>query len=779
MSKSPPEQNLWFDRKTSEAVTLAVISLFAVGCLRRPVEPPALFFTELFLIAGVFVACYVVTRSPKFSYRIEWLALIPLTPVVMAFLARALGSPIAYEMSMLTTLGTASLALAIGTQHRPKAKQEKSSEDTILELETPDNTSRLRPMSLVASGFLTLFTVSISDNQSAVLIAIVWMSVCVWHLVANHWERFEQCAVTRVQRNTGLRPMTVILAVVLCLVSGLVARDRLGDTTKLAFGIMPTSGGSKWSDPAARSGIGTGDKAIAAKDHAESFGAVESELFLESTESTLFDMFSDTIGEPKRVKKFERRQGLTPEKFLEAHEKTAKSEKGGGSFTTDRMPPKKHLHLEDTPENAVLQWTGPTGIRLAMNRYDTFDGVEWTNELSHQNDNLLHREIEEESWFCDPNLLSLVPNWLQRQPAVHQVKILKLNSPKIPTSMLTIGVSIKDVNRPDFFGIAEDDTYVMPGRDKVPPLTVINTTSMKLAEDDLLEHLQDIEATTKPLSNAQTQTQLAELTRQWTAGVEGPYAKLNSVVDHLRDEFEFDREATAQTGQPLHEFLQTRSGGDHLFATTAALMARELGLHSRLATGFYVRPSAFDISAGHTNVLPTDVHVWTEIQMNDGRWFPIEPTPGYRQPAYQPSLWLRSKRFLAAYWPHLSLISLLACFAYLTRVRWIDLTLRVLYPIGSLLLPRHRVGLAMRVVQMRAKLAGCPRTTGMPQRDWLLGLTAQQDQASHAAKRFCDYADRMTFAPPSSLNAPANIPNEFVMNLNLRTLRRIATESHA
>ena len=79
----------------------------------------------------------------------------------------------------------------------------------------------------------------------------------------------------------------------LCIVGGLLVRDRFGQSDRLAFGFMPTSGGSKWSDPAARSGIGTGDAAIAAKDHAESFGAVESEIFLESTESTLFDMFND------------------------------------------------------------------------------------------------------------------------------------------------------------------------------------------------------------------------------------------------------------------------------------------------------------------------------------------------------------------------------------------------------------------------------------------------------------------------------------------------------
>ncbi len=133
-----------------------------------------------------------------------------------------------------------------------------------------------------------------------------------------------------------------------------------------------------------------------------------------------------------------------------------------------------------------------------------------------------------------------------------------------------------------------------------------------------------------------------------------PYQQLRTIVDHLRTEFIFDRtvETKTKSRNLIEEFLRSRRGGDHLFATTAAMTVRQFGLESRLVTGFYVRPSAFDITAGHASVLPDDVHVWVEIKLDDGRWFEIEPTPGYAQPIYTPSLWLVTKRFAAAHWIH-------------------------------------------------------------------------------------------------------------------------------
>ncbi|MBB3204880.1 hypothetical protein FHS27_000647 [Rhodopirellula rubra] len=749
------------ERKTTEAIVLAVLSITAVAALRIGVEPRTLFIAEMSAIAVLFVASSPILRGlTPTAVRVSASGLV-VTPILFAIFARATGSPIAFEMTALTTLGSASLAMALGND-------------------------RTRAMSLIASGFLTQFAVAISDSKYAVLLAITWMAVCVWHLVANHWERLELCAAHHVRRGSGVRPVSVLAAIAICIVSGLVVKDRFGDSQRFEIGIMPTSGGTQWSDPAARSGVGTGDAAIAAKDHAESFGAVESDLFLESTESTLFDMFSDSIGEPKKKNKWERRQGMTADQVLEAHAKTSKSEKGGNSFSTDRMPAKKHLDLNDAAERAVIQWAGPTGIRLAMNRYDTFDGVDWTNEATHRNEKLTRREIAKAVWFCDPAAGALSGSTTE----VNLLKVLRLDSTRLPTPMLASALHIKDVDRQDFFAIDDDGSFFMPGREKVPQLTVVNIASTTVMEDELWDRLPETipsveregAAPAKPLMPSTMellQKEIELIRREPHPPGDHTYQQLRSIVEHLRTEFTFDRSAENVSSAPIEKFLQTRRGGDHLFATTAALMAREIGLQSRLVTGFYVRPSAIDIAARHANVLPEDVHVWAEIRMDNGRWFEIEPTPGYREPIYTPSAWLIASQFAAAKWPHALGLLAVACLLFATRLFWIELGLSVMYPIGAIMWPRGRMSLAMRVLQTRAKYAGCPRVAGRPQRDWLLAITSTHDQLRESARRFCDAADHAAFAGDDNRFHEHTVSKELMMNLKIHVLRQLTIEANA
>jgi hypothetical protein len=342
--------------------------------------------------------------------------------------------------------------------------------------------------------------------------------------------------------------------------------------------------------------------------------------------------------------------------------------------------------------------------------------------------------------------------------------------------MTTVGVHIKDVDRQDFFAIEDDGSFFMPGRDKVPQLTVVNVASVKVMEDELWDRLEVQVPVGGSVKHGWTKI-LASCATEWTDDFDHPYQKLQAIVSHLGSNFTFDRSAEFGSEDSIVEFIQTRRGGDHLFATVAALLAREIGLQSRLVTGFYVRPSAIDVAAGHSNILPEDVHVWAEIQLDDGRWFEIEPTPGYRQPAYTPSTWLVAKQFAAARWPHVLSVLAIAALLFVTRLFWIELGLSVMYPIGAIVWPRRRMGLAMRVLQTRAKLAGCPRVAGRPQRDWLLAITSTHDQLRETARRFCDAADQATFSENADRLHEHNVSKEMTMTLKIRVLRQLAMEA--
>ena len=486
-------------------------------------------------------------------------------------------------------------------------------------------------------------------------------------------------------------------------------------------------------------------------------------------------MFSDSIGQPKKKNIWERRQGMSSEKVLEAHNKTAKSEKGGNSFSTDRMPPERHLHLKDSVQNAIVQWDGPTGIRLAMKRFDTYDGVDWTNEAVNGNQKLTRKAIGDEVWFFNPNRMEYV--FGQKRGIVQHgmLKVIRMDSIRLPVPMMSCGVHIKDIDRQDFYAIHDDGSWFMPGRERVPALTVLHIASLNILEDEFIATLKS-----RPVSRDGVPEQLRKLVQQWTADAKTPYAKLRAIVDHLRTEFEFDRGVETQGDIPVEDFLAQRRGGDHLFATTAALMMREIGLRSRLVNGFYVRPSALEIAAGHTNVLPTDVHIWAEVQLSDGRWVEIEPTPGYREPAYRPSLWLSSKRFGARNWP-IGLGALIVMgLLYRTRLVWIEWLIFVFWRLSIPLGQRRRLGFAMRIIELRARLLSHARPKASPPRDWLLDdLLLRADAALRTQfESFCDVADRVCFGHTDSSQEAAQrkVIDGVVSGLSLRTLRRHLAE---
>ncbi len=731
-------------RRRFETILLAIVSFWSVVPLRWPVEDRRLFANEMAALA-IFALLAMARRGRLHCWAT---AALPAIPVLFAVAARRFATPVALEMTALTCFGAMSLAMAIGA-----------------------HSNRMRGLSLVTSGFLVLFGASISDSSHAMVPPLIWMLGCVWHLVANHWERLDLAMPDSVTRTWTLRPGVLIVFGLVACAAAFAVSGRFNVARKFNLGIMPTSGGSKWSDPAARHGVGSGDAAIAAKDHAESFGAVDSDIFLESTRSSLFDMFNDLIGEPKKKNKSERRQAVANQNVVPSHQQTARSEQGGSSFSIDRLTPRKHRHFEDAVGHSIVQWDGPTGIRLAMHRYDTFDGTNWTQSSQLQQPSLLSVRIGEKVWFLDRSQRSLA-NADPDTVNVGLLKVIRLDSTRLPTPMLTAGLHIKDIDRQDFFGIDQDGCFYMPGRERVPPLTVVHVASRALVEDELHDGL-----VSTPVAKHKSSVDLSSLVAQVVAGHEQPYEQLRAIVEHLRSEFTLDRSHGTESGFPVREFVNERRGGDHLFATAAALMAREIGLRSRLVTGFYVRPDSFDVTAGHASVLPNDAHVWAEVQLRDGRWFEIEPTPGYREPVYRPSLWLMTRRFVSAYWLRLTAGLLAIWTGYVTRRIWLDWLLTMAWGASGWLRPRERMRLAMKIIETRGRLAGQRRPSGRPQRDWIEDLTRGDAAIAPIARRFCDAADAMFFGLQD--RQPDDSAGRLVRLLKIQTISQLAKEAAA
>jgi transglutaminase-like putative cysteine protease len=121
---------------------------------------------------------------------------------------------------------------------------------------------------------------------------------------------------------------------------------------------------------------------------------------------------------------------------------------------------------------------------------------------------------------------------------------------------------------------------------------------------------------------------IAELRRsaqEATSGAAYPYQQAVLLEEHLRETFAYDTGATpGHNLRALHLFVATtRRGTSEQFATAYAVMARTLGLPSRVVVGF--RPGLRQADTWH--VRTGDVLAWPEIQFAGAGWVPFFPTP--------------------------------------------------------------------------------------------------------------------------------------------------------
>jgi len=124
-------------------------------------------------------------------------------------------------------------------------------------------------------------------------------------------------------------------------------------------------------------------------------------------------------------------------------------------------------------------------------------------------------------------------------------------------------------------------------------------------------------------------TQLAE----GLAGAGDDLERLNRLEATMREDFVLDSEVQGGGLEQalIDRFLRdTQRGTSEQFATSFVLLARSLGIESRVATGFVVDDDAgVTVAAlGEPLVLTSAAaDVWPEVQLTDGRWIAYAPVP--------------------------------------------------------------------------------------------------------------------------------------------------------
>jgi len=134
---------------------------------------------------------------------------------------------------------------------------------------------------------------------------------------------------------------------------------------------------------------------------------------------------------------------------------------------------------------------------------------------------------------------------------------------------------------------------------------------------------------------------IGRLAREATAGADTPYDRALALQRWFTREGGFTYSTGVRSGADadyLAEFLRDRVGYCEQFAATMAVMARDLGIPSRVVVGFTQGAQAED---GSWRVTVRDAHAWPELWFDGVGWARFEPTPrsggSVQAPAYAPT----------------------------------------------------------------------------------------------------------------------------------------------
>ncbi len=129
---------------------------------------------------------------------------------------------------------------------------------------------------------------------------------------------------------------------------------------------------------------------------------------------------------------------------------------------------------------------------------------------------------------------------------------------------------------------------------------------------------------------------MINLAQDLTVDSANRYDMMRALQDHFRG-YRYEVQLGPRGDDPIETFLAEREGFCQQFAGTFALMARSLGVPSRVATGFTWGDQGVD-EEGRTvyTVTGRHTHAWPEIYFQGLGWVPFEPTPGRGLPGASP-----------------------------------------------------------------------------------------------------------------------------------------------
>lgn len=629
----------------------------------------------------------------------------------------------------------------------------------------------------VVSLFLMLFSAAMTNHPAVlVLLGLYAAAGSVW-LVLVYWIGLRAALVTSERavavevEPARIRLPWVGLCLLVLAVGGGAALAVVGPKRAVASlgELMPTSGGTGETDPFARYGLGDGPEETAG-DNAKTAGMVETDKMIEDNKNALIDAVSDMYGPPHKPPKDQDKMvaaGLA--QVIQNHGRLTENRRPSRDFDTARKGPKGDRQPDGVRlARGLFEIEGRTPLHVRVVAYDRYDPAarKWI-EARKPSNNLF--DTDGNDWMRVGHLRE--PGGWYGSDERHRLKAAALTTNLVPTPTLLTRFRINKVDKPDYYAWDYDGVLTLAGRRKTPPGVIVSTDCRTLAPDRLPE---SAFARSNPSGMAPPvlvevpdalRPEVERIAREWAGDRPCGWAQIEAVLARLRAEYAHDRGAVPPPEHPapvLWFLLESRRGPDYLFATAAALLLRSLDYPARVCLGYYAAPGAYDPETDHTPVADTDLHVWPEVQLRDGHWLVVEPTPGYDVLAPRRPLSERLLGALAAAgaWAGRNLASLLAFGTVLVAgaiyrrplIDAVAVRLWLAFPGRTW---RDQIRRAVRVLERRGRWAGAPRAPGSTVAAWVrasLGAAAARDAE---LVRLVQLAEFAAYAP-DALPPPAD-----------------------
>jgi hypothetical protein len=641
--------------------------------------------------------------------------------------------------------------------------------------------SRHEWLSFLMSCFLAIFGLATSDRQGMIQVVGPFAILAAWWLMARYWNSIEGGFVA--SEHIPLIRMRLIILLGMGVMAGIVLwlATSAGRETVLLDGFMPTSGGKQRADASARQGVGDGDMLVAARDEAYTFGAVDTDLFLDSEVPSMYDLVSEIYGEASNKRRKYARAISLDQQVKDVDREGTESKKNSREFSALRKPNDQAQNFRPvgTDSRAIVQVIGRTPAWLRLETFDRFEDATWFQspalDMRKRNLEPELKMIQEKPWFTVQTVPSELVYPVRERLAI---KVIQFESPRILSPSLLTHIHIDRIDQPDFFGWSSDGQMMMPNREHVPRLTVIH----QLTQVPSLHSLRDPTSPLSHLSHTQAghdrsgdflshylqidapEQASAAIARLWLeqAKLVGSGAtdweRVMAIVNRLRSSVQLDASSVPSDDcESVVSFvLQQGRAPDYLIATTAVLMIRDAGIPCRLCRGFLANSERFDYRSGQSEVLPEDLHTWAEVYAH-GMWIPIEPTGAYPVP-HEHRTW--QQWAIQTAWSirdtvirHPLTTAVIACFfalAVFFRQRLLELLIGVIAAMMQFTPARTRVRWMLGTLRWRMWLWGERISQGTTVERWLTEQLAIRSRASQSdTATFVRTVQGLAYAPVS------------------------------